>query len=422
LTPGDGRSARTHLPLGVIADDITGALDTGVQFAEAGLETTLLLSTDDSRPVRAALGQVQVLSTDSRDGDAATARRRAVRAADRLRGAWLYKKIDSTMRGHVGPEIGAVLQTAGLARAVVCPAVIGQGRTVRDGKLWVGDTLLHQSDFGRDPVWPARTSDVVALLGVPATHLPLHVVRAGPESLAGAILGAPTPLVTVDAVEEADVERTARAAILAGCLPCGALGLARAWIECLIAEGYVRARRTGDRPIPARSPAPILIVAGSRHPATSAQVQRAAAARDLVVVGATAMSADEQVWRWTMIADALAGKRSVVVRSPLEEMEHADERRALGEAMAGLARRACREYELGGLVLTGGETALAVCRALGATAIDILGELEVGIPWGRLCGGVAPGTYVVTKAGGFGRPDSLVRIVDALYDRQDSQD
>ncbi len=83
--------------------------------------------------------------------------------------------------------------------------------------------------------------------------------------------------------------------------------------------------------------------------------------------------------------------------------------------MAGWAQRACREFDLGGLFLTGGETALAVCRALGATEIDILGELEAGIPWGRLAGGIAPGLQVVTKAGGFGRSDSLVHVLDALY-------
>ena len=71
-------------------------------------------------------------------------------------------------------------------------------------------------------------------------------------------------------------------------------------------------------------------------------------------------------------------------------------------------------FLMGGLVLTGGETALAVCRALGATAIHICGELEVGIPWGRLAGGVAPGLPVVTKAGGFGGPESILRIVNAL--------
>jgi uncharacterized protein YgbK (DUF1537 family) len=90
--------------------------------------------------------------------------------------------------------------------------------------------------------------------------------------------------------------------------------------------------------------------------------------------------------------------------------------------MAAWAHRACREHELGGLFLTGGETALAVCRALGVTGIDILGELEAGIPWGRLAGGVAPGLQVVTKAGGFGRPDSLVTVLDALYLKQGEWD
>ena len=91
----------------------------------------------------------------------------------------------------------------------------------------------------------------------------------------------------------------------------------------------------------------------------------------------------------------------------------------MSETLAGWARRACDEFTLAGLVRTGGETALAVCRALVAMAVDILGEVETGIPWGRLAGGAAPNLQVITKAGGFGRPDSLLRAVDALQIEQD---
>jgi uncharacterized protein YgbK (DUF1537 family) len=418
LTPG-----APPLRLGVIADDITGALDTGVQFVEAGLETVLLLDVDPGLPNQNQPGRerpVQVLSTDSRDGDVATAQRRAAQAAERLHRRWLYKKIDSTMRGHVGPEIKAVLRTAGLSRAVVCPAVVGQGRTIREGELWVGGTLLHKSAFGRDPSWPARTSHLGDLLSVPSTHLPLDVARADTETLAKAILEAPTPIVSVDAVETADIARIARAAVLSRCLPCGALGLARAWVQSLIAEGLLRVERSGGIGFAMRgvgterSAEPVLVVAGSRHPTTRAQLGYTAAARDLVRIEIETQDQGTQAEGWTTLAAALAQGRSVILHSPQQEIERGAERLALGETMACWTQRACREFDLAGLVLTGGETALAVCRAFGAAAIDILGELETGIPWGRLVGGAAPGLRVVTKAGGFGRPDSILHAVDAL--------
>jgi uncharacterized protein YgbK (DUF1537 family) len=63
-------------------------------------------------------------------------------------------------------------------------------------------------------------------------------------------------------------------------------------------------------------------------------------------------------------------------------------------------------------VLTGGETALRVARRLGAVGIRLEEEVGPGIPVGTLIG---PSPYrVVTKAGGFGEPDTLVRVVERL--------
>ena len=67
-----------------------------------------------------------------------------------------------------------------------------------------------------------------------------------------------------------------------------------------------------------------------------------------------------------------------------------------------------------GLVLVGGQTARLVCRRLQAQGVRIEGELEPGVPYGRLIGGVWDGLPVVTKAGGFGGPDTLLDAVRAL--------
>ena len=81
-------------------------------------------------------------------------------------------------------------------------------------------------------------------------------------------------------------------------------------------------------------------------------------------------------------------------------------------ALAGATARLAREGLFDGLVLTGGSTAVAVSRRLGASGIRLAGEVEAGVPVGTLIG---PKAYtVVTKAGGFGGPDTLVRAVEAL--------
>jgi uncharacterized protein YgbK (DUF1537 family) len=62
--------------------------------------------------------------------------------------------------------------------------------------------------------------------------------------------------------------------------------------------------------------------------------------------------------------------------------------------------------------MTGGSTAVRVALRLDASGIRLGGEVEAGVPWGTLIG---PNPYrVVTKAGGFGGPDTLVGVVRSL--------
>ena len=87
--------------------------------------------------------------------------------------------------------------------------------------------------------------------------------------------------------------------------------------------------------------------------------------------------------------------------------------------LAEVAARLSEEGLFEGLVLTGGSTAVRVARRLGASGIRLQGEVETGIPVGTLTG---PRPYpVVTKAGGFGGPDSLVRAVEALAQSEEER-
>jgi uncharacterized protein YgbK (DUF1537 family) len=106
---------------------------------------------------------------------------------------------------------------------------------------------------------------------------------------------------------------------------------------------------------------------------------------------------------------ALSGGTYAVVHSP-------EQKNASGEAvigtLAGVVGRLSEEGLFGGLIMTGGATAVGVARRLGAIGIKLEGEVEAGVPVGALIG---PRPYpVVTKAGGFGGPDTLVEAVQAL--------
>ena len=76
--------------------------------------------------------------------------------------------------------------------------------------------------------------------------------------------------------------------------------------------------------------------------------------------------------------------------------------------------RVCGDF-LGAMVIFGGDTALFVCHALGAQGIVLCGQAEALIPVGRFSGGTLDGVPVVTKAGGFGRRESLRQLL-RLFD------
>jgi uncharacterized protein YgbK (DUF1537 family) len=107
---------------------------------------------------------------------------------------------------------------------------------------------------------------------------------------------------------------------------------------------------------------------------------------------------------------AFAGGPCAVVHS--SGRASAGRRGEVMRALAGAAAALAREELFDGLVLTGGSTAVAVSRALGASGIRLRGEVEAGVPVGTLIG---PGPYtVVTKAGGFGGRDALLGAVESL--------
>ena len=80
----------------------------------------------------------------------------------------------------------------------------------------------------------------------------------------------------------------------------------------------------------------------------------------------------------------------------------------------GRLRKRVEALTEGGLLMCGGDTALLLCRLFGAEGIRLEAEIEPGVPFGRLLGGVGDGLAVVTKSGGFGGPDTLACVAGVL--------
>lgn len=355
----------------MIADDLTGACDAGVQFAEKGLSTLVWLAPEPTPPV-----DLLAFVTESRSLAPEAAREAACAACRRLRSLYrevVFLKIDSTFRGNPASEIQAVMEEAGFCLAVVSPAFPAMGRTVEHGRLCVtgAEATVH-------------LAAVLAQQGIPRV---IELETGRYDELRHLARGEPV-VVVADARTQADLAKLAAAIVSLDPRPLavGSAGLAME-VAARLLPGSTPAP-SGSPPALSR-PGPVLFVIGSTHPATQQQLLK------LRQAGAVAAPPSDLA----TIEKALGeGKHAVLLVEPSQN--RLDEAPALSDLV-----RACG---VRGLVLSGGDTALLALRALSAQGIRLKRQVRLGIPFGRLVGGVLDGFPVITKAGGFGAPDALV--------------
>lgn len=422
--------------LGIIADDLTGANDTGVQFARDGARTLVPFEWHDL----SALGRradVVVLNTDSRATSPRVAAQRVKIAAQALRKAGIlavYKKIDSTFRGNVAAELDAILDVYPVPLAVLTPAFPPAGRSVRDGVLLVDGIPVHKTSIGADPVTPVKESHLPTLLRRQMTRpvhpLPLAILRQGTADVTRLFRGwsgSHPAVVLADAATPQDLARLARAILKAELfgLAAGSAGLALALSALL---PWARRRRLA-RPA---AKAPLLVVMGSRNPTSLTQlrwlekhgsVPRICASIREVVAGRDRFRRELTRVTAKVRSELCAGRHAVLTLA----QPPAGSPRATGstpspstsgtlsEFLGDAAHGVAQAVPLGGLILCGGDIAVATCRALQAGGLELYGEVEPGVPCGRLVGGPFDGLPIATKAGGFGKPDAFARALRYLH-------
>jgi uncharacterized protein YgbK (DUF1537 family) len=429
--------------IAVIADDLTGANDTGVQFAKQGLKTIVLMDVNSS-PGRFE-EDVVVVDSQSRALTPDDAYRNVARAARLFKDRQfhvVFKKIDSTMRGNIGREIDAIMDTLGIELAIVAPAFPKTGRITVGGYHFLQGAPLEATEIARDPKCPITESHIPTLLSKQTHrkigHLGIKSIIAGPEGLLEAMermIAADERVIVCDVWQDDHLKMHAAAAMRLGrpVLWVGSAGLAEYLPQAL---GLVAAPQgkgpEEDDPAGSRT---VVVLAGSVSNITREQVRtlNRRPGVELIEVDSRALlgqdTASAEILRCRDAVLSAAGAGKDVVISSGYSRESVDRTRTEASAMGFSSRRTaeviasalgilCREIamtmKLKGLVLTGGDTALSSCSLLSATGISVVEEVAPGIPMGLLKGGMCDGLRVVTKAGAFGAEDALCRAVDCL--------
>ncbi len=312
------------------------------------------------------------------------------RAATRLwRGfhGTAFKKLDSVWRGHPAAEIAAACAGGEFARVVVAPAFPEQGRVTRDGGQWVADASGER----------CLVRDIAAELR-----------RAGLDATTEAAAADATRAIVCDACTPEDlrgiVARYGRSPERV--LWCGTGGLARALAAHIGAPGLAAPTPAALLPpgISAASHQPAVIVVGTDHPIAQAQ--------------AGALEAESRVTSWRL--DVGAARHELRAGCPQETpvvlirfavppgTARPDAQSLIARALVSVVATLPRPRLV---VATGGETLRALSNALGATRLEVFAERVPGIPLGTWADGLWAATPLLSKSGGFGQSDTLVRLL-----------
>jgi len=415
----------------IVADDLSGACDTAVQFRKFGFKTLVLNKQDVENGLIDRFDAVAV-TTNSRDlqpNEAKQCVREICPFIKRLNPVNIYKKIDSTWRGNIGAELEVLLEELQLSFAIVCSAYPENQRLGLGGYLLVDGQLLHHTAMAKDPASPIKEGYLPDLLSsqtkLPVEYLPLKLIEEGASALQAFLISrikSGPCLFVSDATEQAHLE--CLAGIPEAALPpfifAGSAGLSAAMLHL----DQKQAEKKGH---------PILTVVGSVNPKNFIQIERLVETRnthELYVPWQFLLEYDENSSKRLLseAVDLLSNGNDLAIRTSRssDDMESAkSEGKKIGLSSAkvadsisdGLQRFVMgilEKVKLGGLMVTGGTTAIKLLQETGCEGIEMIREIEPGVPLGEIVGGNLDGLKIVTKAGGFGSPDVFRLGIDVI--------
>ena len=412
----------------IIADDFTGALDTGVQLASGGIRTCVMTRLDALTEDRFQAEDVLVIDAETRHlspEDAYGIVFDICRRAESFSVPFIYKKTDSVLRGNIGAELSALMDGTGTQRLPFIPAFPCQGRVTMNGVHYVNGVPLAESVFGNDPFDPVDHSRVEDIIHQ-QTDRQVYSARPGED------MGDEEGIYVFDAVSDDDLRLTgARLAedgdlhIMAGCA-----GFAAGLPELL---DIPRTREGGAPELSGR----MLVICGSVNPVTRGQLDCAEEGGFARYRLTPKQKLDPDFWESPEADTFTDDIRKALAREPLMIIDTNDEddnlstrryaaanglslediRERIAWSLGRLLKDICDDPHIDMLFITGGDTLFKCMEALGVHEMEPICELTAGVV-------VSAFTYegrrrmVISKSGGFGSNDLLLQLAGIDHDRR----
>ncbi|GHT70264.1 membrane protein [Spirochaetia bacterium] len=415
----------------MLADDLTGALDTGVQFAKKGISTRVLLSPaipHGGEAENAESAAVLVINTDTRHSSSADAGTVITACLEQYRDIpYIYKKTDSTLRGNIGAELEALMRARDIRQLPFVPAYPGLGRTTAGGHQLLRGVPINKTDMAADVLNPIRHSFIPDIVGE-ESDIPVRLISMRDS--------APNPapqkkeILVYDCETAGDLRDIARSLKAQGLLSvtAGCAGFAEFLMEEIPFPAQAETVRADKDDIPRL---PILILSGSRHPVSIAQVKTALnnGIPGITVDGEKLLhpewfSGEEAAALEDNCAETLKQQGVCILGTAMamgqiaEREKRAEQKKQngrtpgaagvagfLGKLLEGILPKTGPLH----LVIFGGDTLLGIMKILKFEYIIPIKEISPGIVLARV-EGKGGSSFIVTKSGAFGDPGMIETI------------
>lgn len=416
----------------VIADDFTGANDVGMMLVRQGFETAINLTSEGVLPTfSGTTRQALVVNTDSRSVGASIACERVgkvIHQFNQQQSCWVYKKIDSTLRGNIGIEIETILANSELPMAVIAPAFPDGKRYTLNGQCWVGDQLLTDTEFAHDPKTPVHSSRISDILSEQTNLTYCEISLNGCTDDTTRVIEKARregySAVIINIKDNGQLKQLGEAIRQLSFKPLcvGSAGLSQYLFDLGKTKNFIQ---------------PMLAVVGSMSQVARQQIDTAASNKPVRVITIDVRALFEKPWSNLIdfysqqITQVYQSHQHIILHTLSAETNQESieqfcrskklTRHQLGTQistfLAQLVSIQVKQHIFSGLYLSGGDTALAVTQALYASHFHLKGDIAEVVPWGYLPDSNQPNLLVMTKSGAFGLPDTLLQVIEFIEEK-----
>lgn len=398
----------------IVADDFTGANDAGVQIAKYGIHTSVVL---DEKGIKND-GNSYVLDTESRNIAGSDAYQKVKEQAEKIRDVpfdCIIKKVDSTIRGNIAEEIKALDEVYSPQLIIFAPAYPEIGRTTVAGRQMLHGIPIHETEISKDPIKPVYEDRLEQILKKQFSE-PISVCQAEQlldreDILTGRIW-------CCNISTEDDMKNVVHAVrkMNKRTLWVGSAGVVGALLNEMVSRK------------------PILCVIGSISEMSRKQMTYCQSKGLDVVRIDMEKIIEGKAWRkWAdETIDILKRGKDVIITTSFERADYeravtAGEKKGISkeevssltrEILADFMIHVAREARLGGMFLTGGDTAIGFIKKSGAYGSVIEQEVATGVPLMKVRGGEFDSLPIITKAGAFGTENTIFHSIMKLKEKQ----